>query len=79
MQTEPVQVLENSLAKFRSAAVAIEILYAQNERAVARAAAFLRAPESERVAGVQVTGRRRRKAAAIGNLQISVCPIRFSI
>ena len=67
-----MQVFVNRLPKFRPATRAIEILYSQNERAVARAAALLRAPKSDRVAGVQVAGRRWRKAAAIRELGLQI-------
>ena len=76
-QTEPLQVLLHCLAKFRPAPVAIEIFHPQHECAGALAAPLLRAPERERVAGVQVTGGRRRKAAAIGNLRFQFAQSAF--
>jgi phosphoglycolate phosphatase-like HAD superfamily hydrolase len=72
-----MQVLGHRRAKFRPAPLAIKILHSQHERAVARAAAFLRAPKGERMAGVQIAGRRRRKAAAIGNLRFQVAQSTF--
>ena len=63
--------------KFWPATVAIEIFDAQHERAVARAAALLCAPESEGVAGVQVTGRRGREPAAIWNFRLQISDFRL--
>ena len=77
LQTEPAQIFANRLPKPWPAARAIEIFHAQNECAVARPAALLRTPKSDRVAGVQVTGRRWRKATAIGKFGLQIADFRL--
>ena len=76
-QAEPAQVLAQRLTELRTATVAIEVLDAQAERAAARAAALLGAPESKRVAGVKVTGRRGRETPAIGNCRLQISDFRL--
>ena len=65
LQAKPSEVLKNGFAVFRPATVAIQIFDSQNQSPVAGAAALLRAPEGQAVAGVQIAGGRRRETAAI--------------
>ena len=71
-QAKPSEVLENGFAKFRSATVAIQIFDSQNQSPVPRAAALLRAPESQGMAGMQIAGGRRRETAAIRNFRFQI-------
>ena len=72
-----MQILLQRQTKLRPAAVAIEILDAQQKRAVGGAAAFLRTPESERVPSMQVTGRRGRKTPAVKNCRFQIAQFGF--
>jgi hypothetical protein len=53
-----MQIFHDGVAKFRAAAVAIQILDAQDESAGMSLSTFLRAPESFGVAGMEQTGGR---------------------
>lgn len=65
MQSKPAQIFLDRGAKLRPATHTIQIFDPQNELAISRTAALLRAPESGGVTRVQITGGRRRETAAI--------------
>lgn len=78
-QPEPLQIFEKGWAKLRPRAFPIEIFETENEPASAFAAAFLRPPESERMPGMQITGRRRREPAAIRLWRIQIAGRAFQL
>jgi hypothetical protein len=70
-QTKPVQVSGESFSKLRATPIAIEILDAEEECSLSGLAAFLGTPKSKGMAGMKVTGWRRRKTSAIGLVMLN--------
>jgi hypothetical protein len=56
-QSEPAQVVDDGVAKFRGTPIAIEILDPQDQSSEVLFGAFLRAPESDGMSEMKITGR----------------------
>jgi hypothetical protein len=78
VQSKPAQVFHDRPAKFWPAPIAIQIFNSKNELPPTRRGAFLRAPERHRVADMQITGRRRRDSAAVGNFRFQIGDFRLA-
>jgi hypothetical protein len=77
-QAEPAQVFDDGVAKFRTATHRIEILDPKNKRAAVLFGAFLRAPESDGVSDMEITGRRWGDPAAVGNFRFQIGDFRLA-
>jgi hypothetical protein len=66
-QSEPEEILDAGFAKFRTAALWIEIFDSQNHHAVVEPGTLLCLPKGQRVPDVQITGWGRRNAATVRN------------
>ena len=65
IQTEPAEILDDRLAELRAAAVTVQILDPQDQRAAPLSRPRLRRPKRGRMAQMQITGGRGRDSAAI--------------
>jgi hypothetical protein len=66
-QSKPAEIFDNGRSKFCRTSIAVEIFNPEDESSIVLLRAFLRAPESEGVAEMKITRRRRSNAAAIRN------------
>ena len=65
VESQPAEVIEHCLHELRARAMRIQVFIAEHEFPGARARPHVSHPEGARVAKVQVSGRRRRQAAAV--------------
>jgi hypothetical protein len=77
-QSEPAQIFDNGVSKFRRAPIAIEIFDAEDQLSVVLLGAFLRPPESDGVAEMKITCRGRCDAAAVGNFRFQIADFRLA-
>jgi hypothetical protein len=77
-QSKPTQIFNDGVAKFRTAASGIEILDPQDERTSVSLRAFLRAPESNGVADMKITGRRGSDPAAVMDFRFQIGDFRLA-
>ena len=77
-QSKPAKVFGDGVPEFRPASILIQVLDPENKRSASLAGALLRAPERDCVAGVQITRRRWRDAAAVGNFRFQIADFRLA-
>jgi hypothetical protein len=63
--SEPAKIFESSISVGGPAAIGIEVFHAHDERTAGSTRALIGGPEGTRVAHVEISGRRRREAAAV--------------
>jgi hypothetical protein len=78
VHSKPAQILHDGVAKFRTATSGIEILDPQDECAAIFFGAFLRAPESDGVSDMKITGRRWGDPAAVENFRFQIADFRLA-
>ena len=77
-QAKPAQILDDGIVKLRPAPVVIQIFDAKNQFPTALPSALLRAPERHRMPDMQIAGRGRGDAAAIGNFRFQIVDFRLA-
>jgi hypothetical protein len=77
-QSEPTQIFDNGVSKFRRAPIAIEIFDAEDQWSAVLCGAFLRPPESDGVTEMKITCRGGGDTAAVGNFRFQIADFRLA-
>ena len=76
-QTKPAQIVIDRLPKLQPRAGSIQVFNPEKHRSAALATALLCPPESDGMAGVEITRRRRREPAAIRSDRLQIADFRL--
>jgi hypothetical protein len=78
LQSKPVKVIDDGVAKFCRAPIIIQIFDSENELSTVSLSAVLGAPEGDGMANMKITRGRGRNAAAIGNFRFQIVDSRLA-